>query len=222
MIRVSKTLMFASALGAAAVLATSAKACVWNFGTAGQPPGLALNAAFASGTVFAGQGTCGSSLTLSTNDTGAAPLFNKNLGGVETGIGLVSDPSEQEVTPGHNILINIANVLNRTGPMALSVNADSVQIGLGGASNDEWALLEGATVLASGAAPTYTNNTEVPFTLLNPADTVLTFEAVAGSVLLGSFDSPEVVPEPATIALLGAALIGLGFVRRRRGPTTAI
>ena len=211
------------ALGTVGMLtAPSAEACVWNFGTAGQPP-IAPNTEFASGTVFPGQpaapgDVCGSSLTLSTNDTGATPLFNKELGGVEAGIGLISDPSgENEVTPGHNVLINISNVIGRTGAMALSIDADSVQVGLGGASNDEWELLEGTTVLASGVAPTYVNGTAVPFTLVNPADTVLTFEAVAGNVLLGSFTSPEqTIPEPASLALFGTALIGLGAIRRRR------
>jgi hypothetical protein len=220
---VTATALVGAVAAVAMVTATSAEACFWNFGSATQPPDLALNTAFASGTVFAGQATpgttCGSSLTLSTNDTGADPLFNKNLGGVELGIGLITDPSgENEVTPGHNISINISNVIGRTGPMALSVDVDSVQVGLGGASNDEWALLEGGTTLASGTAPTYVNNTEVPFTLVDPADTVLTFEAVAGNVLLGSFDSPEqtAVPEPATLALLGTGFIGFAAMRRRR------
>ena len=151
------TALVGAMAAAAMVTATSAEACFWNFGSATQPPDLALNTAFASGTVFDGQATsghvCGSSLTLGTNDTGADPLFNKSLPGVETGIGLVTDPSgENEVTPGHNISINLANVIGRTGTMALSVDVESVQVGLGGASNDAKSIAD-ALVRYAGFPP---------------------------------------------------------------------
>jgi hypothetical protein len=197
-----------------------ADACVYNLNV-GSPNSAIGTSTTISGTADPGT-TCGSSITLNANGPNSPQLFNKQAGAGEMGLGLTNDPNnnDNEVTVGSFIEIDVSNVQSNT--MGLSVAGNSVQ------SGESWEIVGSNTKGTLGNSVVVgPNSTMNEVTFNNPSGfQFLDFTVPAGSpstinVLLAAFDSfdrPISTPEPASLAILGAALAGFGLMRRRRNP----
>lgn len=150
----------------------------------------------------------------------AAQLFGKHDGGSENGLGLdLDEESDYEITGKSFIQIDISNLAS------LAAQSDFEFIMGSATGSDRWEVLgsntlgsAGSTILDGPGKDQLTSEMITP----DPAGTYryLTFKATAGDVLLRaiSIDPPVGAPEPASLLLMGAGLLGFGALRGfRRG-----
>jgi hypothetical protein len=145
--------------------------------------------------------------------TGNHHLYYKNDGGDETGLGLVGD-SDHEIEPGDYIILNLSALSGYT----------NFKLKIGSVQSGESYRIYGSTTGALGSFTSLftgtLNNTFFAVPSALSTYSYLKVTAPEGDVLLMSASADtgrgeERVPEPATFALVGSALVGLYFVRRR-------
>lgn len=204
MTKLLATATFAAGLALATI--GSAQATAINFSSANNPLGVSqgYGPITAYGFVSTSKSTTGKLL--------ANNLYYKTGGSGETGLGLsMTNDNEINAPAGSQaIVLDVSNLIGQD----LSIGFGSVQAG------EDWKIgfdsIAGLPTRESAFSNYKTDNTAFPamVDLGVNSSRFLILEAVSGNVLLTSLSSTA-VPEPASMTLVGAGLLGLGYFRRR-------
>jgi PEP-CTERM motif len=220
------TLLTTALVGASLLGLAQAKAAVitWNLGSPSGLLGVSQNYSAGSPPVaITATGFINGNFANPANQTA---LFGKAAGGDETGLGLNDDPtmtggvSEHEINGTNWIQLNVTNAI-AAGVTGLSFTMDSttgctaVPCTTGG---DSWRVFGSNSATSLGAQlPGLIGFDELTSHPVPSGFDFFNFQAVTGNVLISSISGNRAAaPEPATLTILGAGLIGMGLLRRRR------
>jgi len=221
------TLLTTALVGASLLGLAQAKAAAitWNLGAPSGLLGVSQNYSAGSPPVtITATGFINGNFANPANQTA---LFGKGAGGDETGLGLNDDPtlsggvSEHEINGTNWIQLNVTNAI-AAGVTGLSFTMDSTTgctaVPCTAPGGDSWRVFGSNSATSLGAQlPGLIGFDELTSHALPTGFDFFNFQAVTGNVLIGSLSGNQgAIPEPATLITLGAGLIGLGLVRRRR------